>query len=994
MADPVWDELGKIDYLLDQLARAVERGEVDRSAYDRFAPRYLTRRAELAEVLTKRAVRNDSVTLPPTPAAKSVSPATPDETARPSAGANMPLPVVAAPAGTPVSAGAWMTYAGAFLVVVAVAIFTIYAWGYMPALAKLAVLAVVTAAFYAGGDIVRIRLDLPSVGVALIGVASAMLLFDGWAVINGFGLAGPLPWAVLLLACSLAYWVTERRIAGGWFGAVGAAAQIGWWWMLGQALHVGAVWQLTGIALVAMLWRFGGERVRSDGPLDALGRVLRVGAVVVAVAASLAMLPALGDRPVTLSIVLATAVTAVAATVVIERSAPALRRLSALAHLPVLVASLSLWSGSPGGLASTAVVIVLGMLAVAWAAYALRRGGVGYALLAALALTLMGGAFAERLSLAPKPTLAIVASVFATLACAGHLTARRFAAGREVTREASVTWRSAGLVLLVLATFAVPVSSGAVPLAGMSITLGHVVLAAGLLGLWVLTAAVTRARMAGWAVAAWTFYVTAALSAYALPHLHSAWYASILVVLAVAWDQARSPAARVLRLDGRAVTLISRGLYLVIPLAGVAGSAAFFSVRAYPVAVLLAGAALAWAADGLRDRTRLALAPASAFAVMSVAVAAWVRFDAPSAALAAAAAGLVFALVGALGPRTRDGWGSLLSVGGLLPAMVIALSAAGPRGTLTGTLLLIAATWGLVAVATALPECVAGAGLFASFALVAAVAWRDPAPWVTLLSMSALSAALVIPRVLVASDRQRPLRAARALALAGLMTAGELAVIGAGSWAARGSSMGAHALETGEFGLALGFALAGAATVTLSIIEDNEPGRYAGWFAVTLGLLFAAHAAGLRQAEFFLLGLAAYSAAMRWLWSRRAPDRRIPAATDALAWALGVFAPFVLSIAAADSVTSLEHGLWALGSSVLAVVLGLLVRSRWYFLGGIAVAGLDALWLSRSVLLALPAWVWIGLAGLALIGGGVTFARREVLGAASRRASQGLAGWR
>ena len=999
MTDPVWDELGKIDYLLDQLARAVERGEVDWSAYDRFAPRYLARRAELSAVLTGRASR----TVAASSAAPSSAGVMPTSAYVPITSAPMtaahapyaPTPAAAVLERAPVSAGAWMTYAGAFLVVVAVAIFTIYAWGYMPSLAKLAVLAVVTAAFYAGGDVIRTRLGLPAVGVALIGVASAMLLFDGWAVINGYGLTGALPWAVLLLVCSLAYWVTERRIAGGWFGAVGAAAQIGWWWMLGQALLVGAVWQIAGIAVVSVLWRLGGERVRENGALGALGSVLRAGAVVVAVVASLGMLPALAAHPGSVSSLVAAIVTAVAATVVIERSAPAMKRLAAAAHIPVVVASVSLWSSASGGHASTDVVVVLGLLALAWGLYALWRGGTGYALLAALALTLTSIALADDLSLTAKPTLAVVATVFAALACAGHLTAHRGTGEHPLAHEVGVLWKWAGLLLLVPATLAVPLSSQAIPLSGMAITRGHVALAAGVLGLWIAAAAVTRVRMSGWAVASWSFYVVAALSAFALPHLHSAWYALILVALAAAWDQARRPAARVLRLDAPVVTVIARGLYLLIPLAGVAGAAVFFSTKAYPVAVLLAGVALAWATDAMRDRSRAALTPASAFGVVAVAVAAWVRFDAPAAAVAGAVTALAFALAGAMGPRTRDGWGAFLAAGGVVPAMIVSVAAFDVGGTLTGVLLLIAAAWGLIAIAAALPAGFFGTGLFASFALVAALSWRDPAPWVTLLSMAALSGALVLPRVLVSGgDRPKLRNAARALAIAGLATAGQLAILGAASWAIRGTSMGTHAFETGEAGIALGFALAGVATVTLSVIEDFEPGRYAGWFAVTLGLLFGAHTAGLRQAEFFLLGLAAYSAAMGWLWSRRGPDREVPVASDALTCLLGVAAPFLLSLAATDPSRSLEHGLWALGLAVVAVVAGMVFRSRSYFLGGIAIAGLDALWLSRSVLLALPAWVWIGLAGLALIGGGVTFARRELLGAASRRVSQGLADWR
>ena len=56
--DPVWTELGNIDYLLDQFARAVERGEVSSEAYERFSPRYLERRIELVEIIERRARAN------------------------------------------------------------------------------------------------------------------------------------------------------------------------------------------------------------------------------------------------------------------------------------------------------------------------------------------------------------------------------------------------------------------------------------------------------------------------------------------------------------------------------------------------------------------------------------------------------------------------------------------------------------------------------------------------------------------------------------------------------------------------------------------------------------------------------------------------------------------------------------------------------------------------------------------------------------------------
>jgi len=151
---------------------------------------------------------------------------------------------------------------------------------------------------------------------------------------------------------------------------------------------------------------------------------------------------------------------------------------------------------------------------------------------------------------------------------------------------------------------------------------------------------------------------------------------------------------------------------------------------------------------------------------------------------------------------------------------------------------------------------------------------------------------------------------------------------------------------------------------------------------------------GIVQEEAYLLGIASYAIAMGLLYTRMGAGRRMPSAADGVAFVAAIVGPFLLSLNVIDVTAALQHGLWTLGLSVIAIVAGLMTRTRIYFLGGILIASLEALWLSRSVLLALPTWVWIGLAGLALIGGGVTFARREVLDAASRRVSEGLIGWR
>lgn len=981
---PAWDELGKIDYLLDQLARAVERGEVGLEVYERLAPRYLERRAEVALQLTRQAER------PSAPTGSFRAPVSPVPAAARVAHRTAPAPRPA------ISPGAWMTYAGAFLVVVSVAIFTIYAWAAMPVFVKLAVLAAVTLAFYAGGELVRTRMRLPAVGVALIGVGSAMLVFDGWAVINGFGLSGPLPWALLLLACSLVYWRTEMRIVGGWFGAIGAAAQVGWWWLLGQALHFPAEWQVAGIAVVALMWSLAGDRVEGEGPLAALGTVLRTGSALLVVLTSVSMLgrslDVLGHG--TIGVIAAAVLTAVAATIVVERRAPELGRFSAALHVPVVLALMA-YDGSPG-----LVAAVCAFAAIAYAAYAIVRGGAGYAAISLFAAVMSVPMVGEHFGWETTLSVAVLGALFAAAAAAGsrlRLPRSMSGGGSDAGPRsgAGSAWHWMGLGGLALVAFpGVPIAGDGLPLLAAHMTGEHVLLAAWVLAMWAVVAAVSRRQVAGWPVVACSFYALAAGAGWVLPGLHSAWYAAALLLLAAAWRQAEPWDVRALRLAPAWLLGSCRVLFLAIPLVGLVASEVFFSVRAYPVAALLALAALVWGADALRSKSWWSLAPASVFLVAATFLAAWRASDLADAAVAAAAVAAAVALAGAFGPRRRDGWGAYLAAGGALAGTFLVAGAVSEPDRLTVALVLVAASWALTAVAADLQLLFGVAGLVVSLALRAALDWLDPSPLVAIASYSALAAALFAPRGFSLGAGGSALRrASRALGAAGLATAAQLALIGLYR-TGFAPELGAHALQVGEVGLGVGLLVSGAIVVLGSAVERFEPGEYLGYGIGLLGIFALMDRGGVTQAEFYLLAVAAYAIAMGLRYVRAGEGRRMPAAADSVAFAAAVAAPFLLSLNQADVAVGLQHGLWALGLSVAAIAAGLLTRTRLHFLGGMAVAALEALWLSRSVLFALPTWFWIGLAGLALIAGGVTFARRELLGAASRRVNEGLAGWR
>jgi len=1011
--DPVWDELGKVDYLLDQLARAVERGEMARDAWDRLSPRYYERRAELAAVLASRAARVAPV---PSPAASvpAGTPAAVPASAPVTAGA-VPLPIAAAPHAVPAagprpsapaahrpSAGAWMAYAGALLVVVAVAIFTVYAWATFSPLLKLGVLVAVTAFFYGAGELVRVKLDLPAVGVALVSVGSAMLLFDGWSVIRATGATGPWPWAVVLLVCSVVYWLTELRITGGWFGAIGAAAQIGWWWMLGSALGWEPYWVAAGVSGVAAAWAFASDRADPAGPLATLARILRAGAVIVAAGAGVSSV-ATGIAAQTVGAptywpVAAAAVTAVAITLVVERLAPRPRGISSIGHAPLFIAGAVYWVALllDGSGPTLALVLTALAMAVVYDIYALWRGSGLYALAGLAAESAFWLLLAQRYHWRGEVTVGVLLAFGVTA-----LVASRVVEGVSLDPDrwsgatwAARVWGYGGVAILVMGTLLVPMV-GNVPLSGASIGARAALLALGALAAWVIACAVRRSPTAGRVAFAWSFYTLAAAVAWTFPGWHSAWYGACLLALAAVLSQGRGLVQRALRIPPEEVAVWCRVIYGVVVAVALAGSATFFALDAYPVAALLGIACLVWVAEGWRSGARWALAPSAASFVASVGVAAWTARDLGTAAAFAGAASVVPAAAGLVGPRKADSWGAYAAAGGAVMGAILAFAAPTGGWRLAAALLFVACAWALTTGVTGQMALAAVAAGFGSFALLAALAWRDMPSAYTVAALGLYAGVLLAPRALArAAVDSRRLPLARALAGAGALAITEAVLLGVAA-RALGTGPGPGGWTAlGETELALALALAGGFTITWTAIERLEAGLYPGIALIVTGAMVQMDAWDLRDAEWFLVLAALYFAGMGVLWASRTAGRRVPVGTDVAAFAVGVATPLVLAVGAYPAEDALRHGLWALGLSAVSVAVGLLARTRVYFQGGIVVLVLDALWLSRTVLLALPSWVWIGSIGLALIAGGVVYARRQSLEGVGHRIREGFSGWR
>lgn len=394
-----WDEIGKIDFLLDELARGVERGEVPYSAYEALSRRHLARRQSLVAIIS-------GMPIAPEPAARPTAdmpPAMPTGSAtamteRPSAA--MPeWPATSEPARVmptlqprprperkPVPWTTVLTFLGAFLVVAAAAIFAVIGWDIMGVAGRLTLMGALTAGFYAGGWWAR-KAGLKVGGTALTAVGSAMLLFEGWIAIDGLKLEGPLPWAALLFVCSAVYWFTEVKLAERFYGVVGAAAQVGWWWLLTAGLDVTTPVRLAGIAGIAVLWQLAGERGRESQTVGSLARVLEYAAPVAVAGAGVGLLGDLvfiGTAGVTE--VACAAATSLAAGVVFWRTRVVADRashlLAAIAQGLVLVAGW-LAAGTTGD--SWWIVAIYAVLALGAHGFAILRAGAPFSVVGMVA---------------------------------------------------------------------------------------------------------------------------------------------------------------------------------------------------------------------------------------------------------------------------------------------------------------------------------------------------------------------------------------------------------------------------------------------------------------------------------------------------------------------------------------------------------------------------------------------------------------------------------
>lgn len=983
------DEIRQIDFLLDQLARAVESGEVPLESYNAMAPRYLARREQLVAAITASASAAGN-------AARAGSEQRQTTVGPPTSA------VAARRVSKPVEWTTVLTFLGAFLVVVAAAIFAIVVWDVIGVVGKLAFMGAMTALFYFAGWRAD-RMHLAAGATALTVVGSAMLLFEGWIAIDGYGLSGPLPWSAVLLVCSVVYWFTEVRLANRFFGVIGSAAQIGWWWLLGEGMGLTVPVRLAGVAVIAALWLVAAERGRENPTVGSLARALEWAAPVVQVLVAVGLLANMAWLGSTdTRALVAAAIAAAAGGVTVGRSrlvTPTTRLWFAAAlQAPLFAFAWAAWgSAGPGWIA----VGVLVAAAIAYEWVAVTRAGLSFAIVGLLAETTALALACAALQVDDHVAVLLFAALAAVWAAAARLArSEDLGTGYPHLGEVSVAAEVGSALVLLGASLAVPFVAVDAPLVGTVLPRIDALTALGVLAAWYASATVAHHRGGHLALAgsAWAFYALGAVLSWALPDRSADLYGTALVALACVWLLSADALTQTYGELWRVVTrAAARAAMVLIAL----GSFAVIAVTSeqevtYWMSALLGGAAVALALDAVRSGSRISAALSTGFVSASAAAGASVYaraagWESPGAWASPAAAwmGVATSAVVAWRARSRR-FDAAVSVGAAATGTMAAALSSGYPVWAAWALAGSTVAWALAAWRTdQLLTLAAGSTAFAAAcALLAEFAVSGS---VTVIALGAAGLVLGAPAFTrVAGPGGRYARAGAGVAIAGLIGLAAVPCLG---MAAELLGSGDSWYRIGEFGIALSLAILAAGVIAQSVRWRVEPGYYAGGLVLVVAMWAWLGAADATWVELYSTPLALYLVAAGYVRVRLNPEHGFPVATDIGAVGIGLGLPLItaLTVPASDAPI---HAAWVLGLSLAAIGGGVAAKSRWYFFGGVAASAAVALYRSFTVLAEFW-WLVLGLVGVAMLVIALTWERQRMMVADTRaRLSRSFEQWR
>ncbi|MBI5232179.1 MAG: hypothetical protein HY876_08455 [Coriobacteriales bacterium] len=997
--------LQNIDYFLDQLARAVERGDVPMESYEALAPSYLAKR----EALVSRLYSGPAIAQGPSAAplattstgsadALWVTSWADTERTRPGAVRTSQARPAAKPIQVP-----WptvLTVLGAFLVVVAAAIFAVATWNLLATPLKLAVMVALTIGFYVAGDIARRKYDLQVGGVALTAVGSAMLLFDGWIAIDGFDLSGPLPWAILLLVVSSVYWLTEIRLAGRYFGVAGAAAQIGWWWLLGEGLGWPMTWRLAAIACVALAWQIAGRRAARSPSVAEFGESLRLAAPVVAAGAAAGALVALAFNPsLDTAKLVAVAVTSLAAGTVwldVKVQTVVSQALGSAIQVPAIVALGLALSGDP----TWTEIGITAAVGLAWLTLAVYAGGAPFATLGVIALdgAVLFGVGEVSATSSAEGALSVVAATGAFWVFAVVL-ARRWGSSRVPERARSwVLGLEVGAWLTLGGATAATVGLGLFDymVAG---DIPDAVLPGVVSVAWVASALLRGGLTPGIVASASLLYATwiAAENVEALSDWRYACVGAVAALLVLTADYL----ARAIRTDVRAFAAVIRILVAIVGVTAAVTAYEGDPVMRTDAVVACVTVALALLASGWFGNAVEGVVAGSFLGLAAIGVFRWGTFSPVDGWGACAVAGgaLVMCVAGTATKRAQPLLASATAATASVTAtLFVTMSAvalfdhpARDVAPLALAWLAISACWVAASIVLRLEEILALAGLTLFAAGLTAVAVLELPAGVTLAVAGIVAFGLLAPSFTrtygAEGTSSRSGAALAASAFAGLISVTVLA------FASTQTDMGAEWMRFGDNGLAVSLIVLGAWTLAFARAWKSRLAWRVGPLAFVLALWVWLGAADVRSYEAYGVPLAAYLAGLSWDIARRGePGEAV--LTDLGAAAALLVPPILSAWTATDPSVEWLHSAVGFMLGLTAIAGGIALRVRSYFFGGVIAVALIAMWRSSGFL---TQWWWIvlGLVGCGMLVIALTWERqRHVLVEAGGALKATLSTWR
>jgi hypothetical protein len=868
------------------------------------------------------------------------------------------VPVPVAPSRTPLSWTTVLIATGALLVIVAAAVFAIAAWQLVSPVLRFLFLGALTFGFYVAGERVRSKLDLSTGGVALTVVGSAMLLFDGWILIDGYQLTGPLPFAGWFLLCSVVYWLTELRLRSRFFGITGAAAQIAWWWLLGEGLGWAVEPRLAAISVVLAIWAIVARGVDEDSPFASLAGMLRLAAPIGAVAIVWAFMAQFGGGDAT-AFVSATLVGISVSVIVDALDLPGVS--GAFGYLPLMLLA--------GGHVPSEwwQVVLFGGLGVTHIGIELRRGRGAYGVLGllwtAIALFALGGALdlSDRMLVALFIALALVWSGIA-------FSMRRMKIAEEYRAERvrvmALTFEFGGWTLLAGASIATLFVTRAFPVVGLAATLSDAVLvlfaAAAILG-----ASVLHRRPAVVGAMIVSLYGLWILLDVAAPALRAPLRAIWLIVATGAWYLAANVLERVTGAERALTRMAARLSVALLFMTAVLLDAWYVGLPTWQSAALLGALAMWFLADGLLDRTAVYFGVAGAAAVAAIAMWGGWHADGGFAAMVGSLAALGIAAVGLLVRRVRGlaVWAPWAAVA---VAVVVAPVAWSDAGALAFGLAACAAAASVAAFSSGWIEGVLIAGVLAASAMLAALANANVTAWSTTGAMIALAAVMLLPSFVLDTDEKSVVgRTVRALCAAGAISIVMLVAVGIGARDLWYDVPAWMALDRNA--LAVSVATLGAYVLGASVAHDLENGLFVGVFFLLSAYWLKLGDLDRPPIEYFTVPASVYVAWCGYRWARLHPSRPFPVLCDVGAAALLLMpSAYALNAIGISAALAWQHTLWGIGLAIAGIALGVVLRVRVYFLGSVF-ALIYIAFVRTWTYLVEYWWVVLGVVGIGMI---------------------------